>query len=247
MSIQCNQTNPTFQPLPETPFVGNVVLTFERGCGFPPKAEANLSFNGGVVPSINIPVTGGTTTGTPLLNDGSTLNIVGTTNRITTVATISGSVATVTLNTGADVPSLANANVFAEANTFNGNVVIGNAGSDTLVVNGTTTFDLPIGLDSGTDTDTGSGITISEPAGIATTDTLTTLAGATESIVITNTLVAVGDIVVASLQSYAGAGIPVIQTVTAGAGIITIVLRNIDTTDALDAPVSISFVVFEAK
>lgn len=104
----------------------------------------------------------------------------------------------------------------------------------------------PIDLDSSTGTCVSNAVTISKQAGVVTTEALTTAGGATQAIVITNTLVAAGDIV---LVQWAG-GTNTTKNFTLSAvttsNTITVTIANNTAATALNGTIIFNFVVFKA-
>lgn len=237
----CNQNNDERGTLPQTQFSGNAVILFRQNSGLPSSPiEADISYTGAVT-DVNINLTGNTTTGTPVISDNQTLNIVGTTGQISTVATTSGAIRTLTVSAGANVPLLNAANVFTGNNTF------GDAPADTLTVVSASTFNQPINFV--TDAQTGNTVTANTPTGRITTATLTTASNVTQAIVINNTFAEVGDIVEAKIESYSGTyftnGLPtIINSRVSAAGVITVNIAN-NSLNALNGTVVFTFVVFK--
>jgi hypothetical protein len=105
-----------------------------------------------------------------------------------------------------------------------------------------------IRLDSGTKTATAAAgaATLNKDAGIITSEAITTAAGATYTLTLTDSSIAVGDQVMASVSLGAGTGgTPTIASVTPAAGSVKIVVQNIHATVAFNAAIQIAFVVFK--
>lgn len=103
-------------------------------------------------------------------------------------------------------------------------------------------------LDSGTKTATATAgaATLSKTSGKITTEALTTAAGATYTLTITNTKVAAADIAFASVAfGTSTTGTPTISRVTPGAGSLVIVVRNADASAALNGSITVSFAVLK--
>jgi len=94
-------------------------------------------------------------------------------------------------------------------------------------------------------TNASTGVTLSKPTGQITTVALTTAAAAEERFTVTNTLVAATDVVVATISTYAGAGTPVVSVIDVTAGSFDIVVANLHASAALDAALTINFVVLK--
>lgn len=99
-------------------------------------------------------------------------------------------------------------------------------------------------LDTGTKTATATAgaATLNKDAGVITSEALTTAAGATYTLTITNSSIAAADQVFASVQlGSATAGMPCITKVTPGAGSVVIVVQNIHASAALDGTIKVAF------
>ncbi len=105
-------------------------------------------------------------------------------------------------------------------------------------------------IDSGTKTATASAgaATLNKMSGVVTTSALTTAAGATYTLTLTNSSIAVGDMVLASVGlGTATAGTPVITSVTPGAGSVVVIVQNIHASAAVDGTLKIAFAVIKAS
>lgn len=100
--------------------------------------------------------------------------------------------------------------------------------------------------DVGTVTTTSEAGTLNDLMGRVTTNALNAIAGATESIVITNNKVAAGDIVLATINGGTSAGTPILDRAVATANTITFTIRNIHASAALDGTVIIGYTVIKA-
>lgn len=121
----------------------------------------------------------------------------------------------------------------------------GDVGSATVTATGKITGGSLV-LDTGTKTAsaTGGAATLNKDAGVITSESLTTAAGASYTLTLTNSSVAAGDQVFASVQyGSATAGTPCITRVTPGSGSVVIVVQNIHASAALDGTIKISFLV----
>jgi hypothetical protein len=84
----------------------------------------------------------------------------------------------------------------------------------------------------------------SSSGGIITTESLTTAAGATYTLTLTNDAIAAGDMVFASVQDgTSNAGTPAITTVAPAAGSVVIIVQNIHSSNAVNGTLKISFFV----
>lgn len=93
---------------------------------------------------------------------------------------------------------------------------------------------------------TGNTPTINNGSGVITTAALTTAAGATQAITLTNSRIAAGDIVLYGLDANASAGTPVVANVTVTAGQAVFLIQNIHASAALNAAVKVYFLVLKA-
>lgn len=103
-------------------------------------------------------------------------------------------------------------------------------------------------LATGTKTATAEGgaATLNKASGVITSEALTTAAGATYTLTLTNTVIAVDDVVLASVQlGSATEGTPQIVSVTVTANTAVIVVKNIHATEALNGTIKIAFAVFK--
>lgn len=103
-------------------------------------------------------------------------------------------------------------------------------------------------LDTGTKTATATAgaATLNKDAGVVTSEALTTAAGATYTLTLTNSSVAAADQVFASVQyGTATAGMPCITRVTPGSGSVVIIVQNIHASSALDGTIKIAFAVLK--
>lgn len=105
-----------------------------------------------------------------------------------------------------------------------------------------------LALDTGTKTAsaTGGAATLNKDAGVITSEALTTAAGATYTLTLTNSSIAAADQVFASVQyGTATAGMPCITRVTPGSGSVVIIVQNIHASAALDGTIKIAFMVLK--
>lgn len=101
-------------------------------------------------------------------------------------------------------------------------------------------------VDNGTATAASSAATLNKLAGKITSESLTTAAGAAETLTITNDQVAAADIVLCSVANGDNAaGIPMIGRVTPGAGSFTVTVENQHGTNAFNGTVVVSFFVIK--
>ena len=103
-------------------------------------------------------------------------------------------------------------------------------------------------LDTGTKTAsaTAGAATLNKDAGVITSEALTTAAGATYTLTLTNSAIAAADQVFASVQyGSATAGMPCVTRVTPGSGSVVIIVQNIHASAALDGTIKIAFAVLK--
>ena len=100
-----------------------------------------------------------------------------------------------------------------------------------------------ITLAKGTGTEVSNAVTISQQSGVITTVSLSTAQYATETITLTNTLIATTSVVIASIMGGTNTTPGVTVSATAGSGTSTIVLTNTNSA-ALNGTVIIGFAVF---
>lgn len=94
-------------------------------------------------------------------------------------------------------------------------------------------------------TSSATGVTLNKVTGKITTVALTTAAGAEERFTVTDSAVAVGDVVVVA-TTYAGAGTPMLGVVAVTAGTFDVVITNLHASAALNALMVINFAVVKA-
>jgi hypothetical protein len=103
-------------------------------------------------------------------------------------------------------------------------------------------------IDQGTKTATASSgaATLNKDAGVITSESLSTAAGATYTLTLTDSSIAAADQVMASVAlGTATTGTPAITTVKPAAGSVVIVVQNIHASAALNGTIKIAFVVFK--
>lgn len=103
---------------------------------------------------------------------------------------------------------------------------------------------LAVGI--GTGTASSNAVTINAGSGIITTEALSTAAGATQAITLTNDRLAVGDVIFAMVDKGASAGQPVVANVVVTANTAVFTIQNIHASAALNAAVKIYFVLSKA-
>jgi hypothetical protein len=100
-------------------------------------------------------------------------------------------------------------------------------------------------LNSGTATAVAGAATLNNRFGVVTSEAITTAAGSTYTLTLTNSEVQAGDIAMASVSLGAGsAGTPVVCGVTATAGQLKVVVQNVHASAAFNAAIKITYAVF---
>lgn len=103
-------------------------------------------------------------------------------------------------------------------------------------------------LDTGTKTATATAgaATLNKSAGVITSESLTTAAGAVYTLTITNSTIAAADQVFASVAfGTSTTGEPMIERVTPGAGSVVIRVKNVASAAALNGTIKVSFMVLK--
>jgi hypothetical protein len=101
-----------------------------------------------------------------------------------------------------------------------------------------------IALDTGTATATTGAATLSKQSGVVTSEALTTAAGSSYTLTLTNTLVAATSRVFASVQNGTNTqGELTVTSITPGSGSVAIVVKNSHGSQALNGTIKISFLV----
>lgn len=96
--------------------------------------------------------------------------------------------------------------------------------------------------DTGTATSTAAAATVSKQSGIVTSEALTTAAGASWDLVLTNTKIAATSKVFASVQNGTNSqGIPVVGAITPGSGSATIKVFNLHASQAFNGTIKVTF------
>ena len=104
-------------------------------------------------------------------------------------------------------------------------------------------------IDSGTKTAaaTSGAATLNKMSGVITTEALTTAAGATYTLTLTNSDIAATDLVFASIGNGTNtAGAPALTLITPGAGSVVIKVQNVHASAALNGTLLASFMVVKA-
>lgn len=120
------------------------------------------------------------------------------------------------------------------------------------VLNGTTPAASTVSeltLDTGTKTATATAgaATLNKMSGVITSESLSTAAGSTYTLTLTNSDIAATDMVFASVaMGTSTTGMPAITTVKPGAGSVVIVVQNIASAAALNGTIKIAFAVLKA-
>lgn len=88
--------------------------------------------------------------------------------------------------------------------------------------------------------------TLAKAAGVITSEGLTTAAGDTYTLTLTNSTIAAADQVFASVSlGTATTGMPVVTTVTPGVDSVVIIVQNVHASAALDGTIKIAFMVLK--
>lgn len=96
--------------------------------------------------------------------------------------------------------------------------------------------------DQGTATSTAGAATINHNGGVITTESLTTAAGATYTMTVTDSAIMAGDVVVASVQyGTSTTGVPAVATITVTNGQVVILIQNIHASAALNGTIKIAY------
>lgn len=148
-----------------------------------------------------------------------------------------------------------NSSNVATDTAITGDVTIGNTGVTAIGANKVTAAKMAsggVGYAAGVGgtvtqiTSSSTGVTLNKICGTIVTVALTTAAGAHELFTVTNsTCAAATDVILLSTTYVGGAshGTPVLQAVNVTAGTFDIVIANVDATNALNAAMTINFVV----
>ncbi len=117
---------------------------------------------------------------------------------------------------------------------------------DNLTLQGTAEIIGNIKVKSGAAACTSNAVTISQMSGIITTEALTTAAGATQDITLTNTHIAETDIVLCNVSGGSSTtGIACVSKVVPGSNGCVITLANTALVAALNGTVKLSFLVLK--
>lgn len=98
----------------------------------------------------------------------------------------------------------------------------------------------------GTATASAGAATCNARMGKITTEALTTAAAAEYTLTLTNSKIAAGDIVLASVDALSSAGTPAIGGCTVTAGQVVITVSNVHASAAFDDPIQVNFMVIKA-
>jgi len=102
-------------------------------------------------------------------------------------------------------------------------------------------------VDAGTVTESGGAGTLNKMSGIITTASLTTAAGSTYTITLTDNKIAAADIVLSSVQLGTDTdGMPIVTRITPAAGSCVFILQNIHASGALNGTLKVAFAVLKA-
>src|ERR1700747_463185 len=119
-------------------------------------------------------------------------------------------------------------------------------GASAAITGKTASGQIQLSTGTKTATATSGAATLAKDAGVITSEALTTAAGATYTLTLTDTEIAAADQVFASVQlGSATTGMPAITTVTPGAGSVVIVVQNVHASAALNGTIKIAFMVLK--
>lgn len=97
----------------------------------------------------------------------------------------------------------------------------------------------------GTATATAGAATLHALAGVVTSESITTAAGATYTLTLTNSLINAGSVINANADKASSAGMPVVTSVTAGSGSATIIVQNVHASAAFNNAIKIHFNIIQ--
>lgn len=121
---------------------------------------------------------------------------------------------------------------------------VANLTATTYTVAAGGTFVSDKGTVSATGSGTSSSATLNTMAGVVTTPSMSSAAGATHVVTVSNSLVATTDIILASLTS-ASAGTPILQYITPGTGSFTITILNAHASVAFNNTAKAAYLVIK--
>ena len=213
--------------------------------------KQNVDFSG----SSSVKLPSGTTSGAQVITAASAnafdVGPNGSTNPTLQIDTSTASAAT-----GVYVKSAAAGSGVAVSTISSGtneNLTIDAKGTGTVTINGTATGAVKLGassflslLNNGTASATAGAATLAKDGGVITSESLTTAAGATYTLTITDTVIAAADLVFASVSlGTSTTGTPAITTVTPAAGSLVIVVQNIHASAAFNGTIKIAFMAIK--
>jgi hypothetical protein len=168
------------------------------------------------------------------LSVGGNLSVTGTT-ALTGAATLTGAISAASAAiTGA---------VTAASAAISGAVTA----VTTIVTSGLATVQ-SLKLDTGTKTATATAgaATLNKSAGIVTSEALSTAAGSSYTLTLTNSTVAAGDLALVSIDSNGTAGTPQLLSAKCTSNTLTVIVKNVDASVALNAAIKIGFAILKA-
>lgn len=86
--------------------------------------------------------------------------------------------------------------------------------------------------------------TINNEYGTITTESLTTAAGSSQALTITDSKCTANSMVMAVISGYSGTGIPVVSKIVPAAGSFVITVHNVASAAALNAALTIKFIMY---
>jgi hypothetical protein len=110
----------------------------------------------------------------------------------------------------------------------------------------TTIHELALSAGTKTATAVSGAATLAKSAGVITSEALTTAAGATYTLTLTNSLIVAADQVFASVQNGTNvAGLAEVASITPGAGSVVVVVRNAHASAAFTGTLKISYMLLK--
>lgn len=98
-----------------------------------------------------------------------------------------------------------------------------------------------LSVNKGTATAAAGAVTLHAHAGIITTESLTTAAGATYTLTLTNSYINTSSVILVSPDKASSTGTPCFVYATPGSGTATIVIQNVHASAAFNAAIKIAF------
>ena len=116
------------------------------------------------------------------------------------------------------------------------------SGADSMAVSSTAGVSFPKSTVTQI-TSISTGVTATKTSGVITTVSATSASGVSATFTVTNTTVAITDVIVCGVVGYSGTtGVPVVRVSAVSAGSFTVTLTNVHPTEALNGIVKVSFI-----